>query len=72
MQAGRDAQPLERPLLLEAGADRPQHGHVPVGPLDAHAALAREAQVPDVTGDRGIVVRGAVAGARPGLVRRFR
>ena len=48
VEAGRDAQAFERPLALEALADEAQHGHLPLGPLDAADALVREAKVGDV------------------------
>ena len=48
VQAGADADALERLLLLEALADGPEHGHVHVGPLDAQHALGGETDVLDV------------------------
>ena len=45
VQAGRHAVARERPLALEALPDRPQHGHVPVGPLDAPDALGRQREI---------------------------
>ena len=48
VQAGGDAVAGERLLALEALADRGQHRHLPVGPLDPPHALGGERQVLDV------------------------
>ena len=48
VQAGADADALERLLLREALADGLEHRHVHVGPLDAQHALRREADVLDI------------------------
>ena len=45
VQARGDAVAGQRLLALEALADRGQHRHLPVGPLDAPHALGRERQV---------------------------
>ena len=45
VQAGRDAVAGERLLALEALADRGEHRHLPVGPLDPALALAREGEI---------------------------
>jgi hypothetical protein len=42
VQARRQAVARERPLALEALADRSQDRHLPVGPLDADQARGRE------------------------------
>ncbi len=44
VQAGGDAVAVERPLALEALADRGQHRHLPVGPLDARHAPRERAR----------------------------
>ena len=63
VQAGRDAQALERLLAVEAGADGAQDRHVALGPLDARAALAGQIQVAHVAGHHGLVHgRGALDG----------
>ena len=51
VQAGGDAQALERLLLREPGADVAQHRHRPLGPLDAAMALLGQLQVLDVMRD---------------------
>ena len=48
VEARADAQPVERPLALEALADEAQDGHLPLRPLDAADALGREAEIGDV------------------------
>ena len=48
VQAAGQGDPVERPLLLEALADRSQHGHVPVCPFDPSLPVVREADVGDV------------------------
>ena len=48
VEAGGDAQALERPLAREALADEPQDRHLPLGPFDAADAFVGEAQVGDV------------------------
>ena len=45
VQAGRDAVAGERLLVLEALADRSEHGHLPVGPLDSPDALGRKCKI---------------------------
>ena len=50
VQAGADAQAVERPLALEPLADEAQDGHLALGPLDAADALGGEAEVGDVVG----------------------
>ena len=45
VQTGRDAVAGERLLALEALADRAEHRHVPVGPLDPPDSFAREREV---------------------------
>ena len=45
VQAGGDAVAGERLLALEALADRGEHRHLPVGPLDPAHALGREREV---------------------------
>ena len=63
VEAGRDAQALERPLAREALADEAQDGHLPLGPFDAADAFVREAQVGDVVRrERGGLARIGVTG----------
>ena len=50
VQAGGDAVAGERLLALEALADRGQHRHVAVGPLDAAHALVGEPRCPSRRG----------------------
>ena len=50
VEAGADAQALERAVALEALADQAQDGHLPLGPFDASDALGGEAEVRDVVG----------------------
>ena len=52
VEAGADAQAVERPLALEALADQAQDGHLALGPLDPADALGGEAEVGDVVGRR--------------------
>ena len=51
MEAGGDAVAGERLLALEALADRDEHRHLPVGPLDAAHALGGEGEILDVVLD---------------------
>ena len=50
MEAGADAQAVERAVALEALADEAQHGHLALGPFDAADALGGEADVRDIVG----------------------
>ena len=45
VEAGRDAEPGKRLLALEPLADRREHGHLPVGPLDPPHAFGGERQI---------------------------
>ena len=49
--ARRDAQALERPLLLEARANCSQHWHLAIGPLDLATARVGQIERLDVVGD---------------------
>ena len=53
VEAGADAQAVERPLALEALADEAQDGHLALRPFDATDALGGEAEVGDVVGGLG-------------------
>ena len=53
VEAGRDADAVQRPLLLETLADRGENRHVPVGPLDADDARGSEAEILDVVAGCG-------------------
>ena len=50
VQARADAQPVERPVALEALADEAEDGHLALGPFDAPDALGGEAEVGHVVG----------------------
>ena len=50
VEAGADAQAVERPVALEALADEAQDGHLALGPFDPSDALGGEAEVGDVVG----------------------
>ena len=50
MEAGADAQPVERSLALEPLADEPEDGHLALGPLDPPDALGGQAEVGHVVG----------------------
>ncbi len=50
VEAGADAQAVERPVALEALADEAQDGHLALGPLDPSDTLGGEAEVGDVVG----------------------
>ena len=71
VEAGPDAQALERPLALEALADEAQDRHLPLGPLDPPDALGREAEVGDVVGGQAAVGRrvgvGSAVASRRGI-----
>ena len=59
VQAGGDPDAVERALGGEALADRAQHRHLPVGPLDAGGAGGGEGGVGDVAGHQpGSLARG--------------
>ena len=53
VQAGRHSHSGQRLFLLEPLADRPQDGHVALGPLDSFAALFSQRQVFDVPSGGG-------------------
>ena len=53
VQAGRHPQAGQRLLDLEPLADRPEHGHVALGPDDPLVADRGQAQVFDIAGNRG-------------------
>ena len=55
VEAGADAQPVERALALEALADQAQDGHLALGPFDPADALGGEAEVRDVVGGQAVV-----------------
>src|SRR5262249_18895925 len=42
MKTRREPESLERLLLLEATPDLREHGHLPIGPLDAELSLRRQ------------------------------
>ena len=48
VQAAGHRDPVERPLLLEALADRLQHGHLPIRPLDPALPVVGQGDVGDV------------------------
>ena len=50
VHTGRDADPLEGPLMREAVADQAEHRHLAVRPLDAATPVGCEAEVGDVVG----------------------
>ena len=56
VEAGADAQAVERPLALEPLADQAQDGHLALRPLDPADALGGEAEVGDVVGGQRAVV----------------
>ncbi len=49
VQAGRHPHPGQRLFLLETLADRPQNGHVALGPVDPFPALFSQFEILDVT-----------------------
>ena len=53
VEAGADAQPLERAVALEALADEAQDGHLALGPVDAADAFGGEAEVRHVMRRKG-------------------
>ncbi len=56
VQAGRHPHPRQRLFFLEALADRPQNGHVALGPVDPFPAVFSQFEILDVThhgGDSG-------------------
>ena len=65
VEAGADAQALERPLALEALADEAQDGHLALGPFDPPDALGGEAEVGDVVGGRWAWRRQVIVGRSP-------
>jgi hypothetical protein len=48
VEACTDAQAVKRSLALEALADEPQHGHLPLRPLDTPNAFGCEPGIGDV------------------------
>ena len=50
VEAGADAQAVERPVTLETLADEAQDGHLALGPLDPTDPFGREAEVGHIVG----------------------